>query len=188
MTIRQVHVTYAGLSGLPGQSTHYFTSGTTMSTALSVLHGFYDAIKGFFPAGLTVQVQGSGNELNEATGALTGTWSATTPAVVNGAAGSGRHAAGVGACVTWKTVTVGPHRFIHARSFLVPLETSSYQADGTIDGSALSTFQTAADSMVAAANPGLLAWHRPVAHAGGSVGQVTSARVPDRVCTLKTRR
>jgi hypothetical protein len=188
MAIRQIRVVYSGLTGLPGVSTHYCDTGATINTVLSSLRTFYNSCAAYFPVGLTVAVQNTGNDINETTGALVGTWSGTAVSVVSGAAGSGRHAAGVGACVSWLTTTVGAHRFLHARSFLVPLETSAYQADGSIDGSALSTFTGAAISLLTAIPGDLYAWHRPVGGSGGSTGAITGSRVPDRVATLKTRR
>ena len=185
ITMGRIRVSWTGFPGAPGVSTFYATDPLS---AVGPLHTFYDAIKSLLPANVTIQVPGDGDEINDANGALVGTWTTTAPAAVVGGPGSD-YAAPVGAVVNWLTNTVIGRRRVMARTFLVPCQSGVFDTDGTMVASFLTTLRTAATALSTSfGTAGFLAWHRPVNGTGGQGVPLTAVRVPDKACVLRSRR
>lgn len=183
-TIKRVRVLWGGLPGMPGYSLLYGLSSADPTGALST---FFGAIKAAFPPGLQWSIPPSGDTLDDATGALTGSWSGTGASVVT-STGTGIYAAGAGAWVTWGTAGIVNGRRLKARTFLCPLKGTAFDLNGTIDNTILTTLQTAASTLASAGV--LVAWHRPspTAPSGGSSSLITTATVPDQATSLRSRR
>lgn len=188
MALIEAKVVWSGVTGLPGVNTWYFQDTVSLSGMASGLHTFYNDLAGYLPPGVTIQVPDTGNILVESSGALSGLWSSgSTTAAVTGS-GSNAFAAGVGACVTWHTATVVNARLVHGRTFIVPLMSGVYASDGTLTSTFLGDMATRISDLLAWAQPDFVAWHRPVAGAGGAAAEVLSGSVPDQATRLVTRR
>lgn len=143
------------------------------------------------PTNVTITVPNSGDTIEDTTGALLSVWSATGGGTVTGGT-NGVVAAGVGACIGWTTGgivngTKGPRK-LRGRTFIVPLVTSGYAADGTLDTATLGALQTLANALQASGP--LAVWHRPLsagAANGGSYGVIAN-KVRDKVAYLSSRR
>jgi hypothetical protein len=183
-TIRRCEVLWTGLVGLPGVSVFYAPAGTDPSGDLVT---FFNAIKAQFPTGLSWGVPGRGDELNDATGALTGGWTGAGGATVL-ATGDSHFAAGCGAYVNWPTGTIVSGRRLRGRTFLAPIKSQAYETNGTIDNAVVTALLTAAQAL--AATNHITIWHRPdpVSHTGGSSALANDAAIPDQVTSLRTRR
>jgi len=182
--MKRVYVVWNGATGLPGVSVMY---GGTASDPTGDILTFFNAVKAFFPTGLTWQVPNSGDLVNDTNGALTGGWTGTGGGTVT-ATGAGAYAAGCGCYVNWGTAGIVGGRRLRGRTFLAPLITGTYDSSGTITNANLTTIQAAATALAAASK--LLVWHRP-SSAGAGDGQafvITSGLVPDQVTSLRTRR
>jgi hypothetical protein len=137
----------------------------------------------------SIQVPGSGETIDSASGALVGTWAAgSTPAIITGSS-TDTSAAGVGACVNWLTSDIVGLRRVRGRTFIVPLSTFAYDAQGTLttaQQTALNNFATA----VRALSPVLKIWHRPTntPPTDGSAHTVNGHRLRDHVAFLSSRR
>jgi len=177
-------VSWGGATGLPGVSVFYAPFGADAGADLMT---FFNAIKAFFPSGLTWQIPTSGDVITDGNGELTGAWTAGTGGTVVGT-GAGSYAAGVGAYVNWQTGTIVDQRRLKGRTFLAPLIVGAYDSTGTIVNASLTTMQTAAS--VLAASTHLTVWHRPETSTSndGSSGLVTAGLIPDQVTSLRTRR
>lgn len=174
--------------------------------AVTVLHFAGDAqpappvaaIKAALTSGATIfsnqtgiTVPGSGDTIEDTTGALVGTWTASGGGLVAGGVNS-NVAAGVGACIGWTTGgivtgTKGPRR-LRGRTFLVPLGVICYDATGTLTPEALVQIENIASGLQGAGP--LAVWHRPTT-AGGTNGNsygVISHKVRDKVAVLRSRR
>lgn len=139
------------------------------------------------PENHTIHVPNSGDIIDPSTGDLTGVWSDPEP--VGNILGTGAPvaAAGVGACLTWRTAgIVNAHR-VRGRTFYVPLTTAAYEADGTINATQLGKLRTLADTL---AGLELAVWSRPTSAGAsdGSMHTVLSGSVSDRVAFLGSRR
>jgi len=149
---------------------------------------FWIAVKDRIPAGVSLQVQNSGDVIDEASGELTGGWTGGTPPDPTVGTGSGGYAANAGFLVQWGTgAVVGGHR-VKGRTFIVPAIQGAYDGDGTVDAATISIIGVAATTLVTALGGSMRVWHRPVGGSGGQALAVTSALVPDRAVQLKSRR
>lgn len=183
-TLRRLRVTWDGLGGLPGLSTFYYG---VASPNVSDCVAFFTAIKALVPTALSWTIPSSGDEIDDATGQLTGSWLGSGGGTVTGTGGNTPYAAGVGARVVWNTTTIVNGRRLKGATFLAPLLAAKFDASGTIDNAALTTLQTAA-SAFAASGVAKEIWHRPVGGVGGTSAPINDALVPDRVTSLRSRR
>ena len=184
MAISRLRVTWTNWPGAPGYSNFFFSSLTPNSAAVAT---FFDAIKAQLPTGLTIQFPGSGDILSETTGQLTGDWSQTAPTSVVGT-GTGSYPGSCGAVVHWLSSSFVRGRRLRGRTFLVPLSGGSYDSAGSLNTGPQGTFQAAANALVTATAGDMVVWSRPGLQGAGSVGPVTSARVPDLAVVMRSRR
>lgn len=183
--IDKVQTLWTGFTGAPGYTTMYWMSGLTNKCALT--RTYFDAIKGVIPSTITLQVQSSGLEIDETSGAANGVWSETAVTAVVGTA-VGVYAAPSGSIADWLTSAFVAGRRVRGRSFMVPLSGTAYQSDGTLLATAQTTLANAAAALVTGAAGTLGVWHRPVGGSGGVFHLTTSSTVPDKVVVLRSRR
>jgi hypothetical protein len=66
---------------------------------------------------------------------------------------------------------------------------TTFDPDGTVNGAALSTMNTAVDNLLATAGIDLLVYGRPTPlNADGVSGVITAGQIPDRFAILRSRR
>lgn len=193
MAIDRIKVTWTGFQGAPGVSTFYSLNAYN---DLTQLHTFFAAVAGMLPADVRISFSGTGDILDETTGALTGSYAWDTPADVVGTNASD-YAAPVGMIVDWETGVVQDGHRLRGKTFLVPLSGDMFATDGTPDASAVGTLQGAAAAL--AENGDLVVWHRPraakpevsipaVTSRAGGYASISSATVPDLAAVLTSRR
>ena len=184
MTMNRVRVLWQNWPGAPGYTNHYVGSAVLAQTAIRT---FYDAIKTFLPTGLTVQVPSSGDQVNEATGDITGVWTGAAQAVVSGL-GAGGYAGPAGLCVNWRTSALIRGRRPMGRTFIVPIVGSLFETNGTLTSGTVATAQAAASQLITDLAGELKIWSRPTPTIAGANVTVISAQVPDMAAVLRTRR
>lgn len=182
--LRRVPVAWTTGVGGAGVSIFYTATADDVTTELGT---FFNAIKDLFPPVVTWSIPAAGDEIDDDSGALTGSWSGGTAATIT-ATNNTNYVAGTGAYVRWLTGGLRNSRKFQGRLFLCPLVTSKFDSTGTIDNTALSTIQTAANTLVSAGKLQLFGRPIPPATTGGVSGQITAAVVPDKVTSLRTRR
>jgi len=169
---------------------HYSASDNS-APPVAALKAAFNAKSGLFPLNTAIVFPGSGDTIDDTTGDLVGVWTSPDGGQVTGS-GSAQSAAGVGACIGWQTggIVQGSKgtRKLRGRTFLVPLQTGVYDADGTFIQSWYNDLQTVANGIMASGP--LAIWHRPssaTASDGTSYG-VVSNKVRDHVAFLSSRR
>lgn len=187
-SLDRVRVVWTGTSIVgPGVSTFYTTgTGAALNAALKT---YFTAITSAFP-NLKGQWEfaAGGETIDSATGTLTGSWGGSTSSSIVMASPNASWVSGVGARVVWNTNGFVSGRRVRGSTFMVPLQQSAYDADGTLVGSFVTLLQTSANALVASV-PQLTIWSRPTAaHPVGGATPVTSATVPDKVSWLRSRR
>lgn len=193
MSISRIKVTWTGFQGAPGVSTFYTENE---AYDLSLIQDFFDAIKAMIPNNVTITFPGTGDVLDETTGAITGTWTSAAPAAVDGTNASD-YAAPVGMCVNWETGVVQDGRRLRGKTFLVPLSGDMFDTDGTPDATAVATLLAAAQTL--ATGSYLVVWHRPraaksavtipaVSSRAGGFASISDASVTDMAAVLTSRR
>lgn len=184
-TIGRARLSWDGFPGSPGVSTFYATDILSLLPALSTL---MNAIKFSLPTDVTITFPAAGDELDSATGALVGTWSATAQTPVTGT-GSGTYSAPVGWAVNWKTNTVVGRRRLQGRTFFVPAAGSMQGAQGQVNPSDLAALDSAVSTFVTSAiSAGMQIWHRPKHGTGGQVAILATGAVQRKMVVLRSRR
>lgn len=164
-----------------------YVAADTPLTSVSGIKSAYQALAGVLPSGVSILIPGTGDVIEDTTGALVDVWSATGAGQVDGGAAA-QAAAGVGACVTWLTGGIINGKKLRGRTFLVPLSTGAYDTDGTLTSSGNSGVNGFGTAMMAAGP--MAVWHRPTTP-GGSDGNsygFIAYKARDRVAFLSSRR
>lgn len=175
-------------AGGAGLCTLYFLENAApLSSVVTAMNDLATSMVANMPAGAAIQVPSSGDAIDEATGTLTGTWSASGGALkVSPQSAAQPFAAGTGYLIQWKAAGIVRGRRVQGRTFVCPVVTNTYDAQGSIQSTLLTAQQTAATAFAASGFFGI--WHRPSPAGAGSVSQIQSAVVPDRVTSLRSRR
>ena len=169
------------------------------ATVIASLNTFWDAIKGYLPPDVTVTPDPAGDVIEDTTGDLTGSWGSTAGAAHTGTY-TAPHAAPAGGVIDWLTDTILDGHRLRGRSFIVPLSSGCYEADGSLGAAYITGMEAAASAFIASQSSSFVVWHRPYpgreattghpakpAHAGGH-GLVTFHHVPDMAAILRSRR
>lgn len=177
-TIARIRAAWSGQVTGPAASTFYCLPAHVDSVTAGI-RTFFNSIIGNLPSTTNIQVDGSGDTIDDLTGTINGAWAATaTPAVVTGGV-SGAYARPAGLVVNWNTSLIVNGRRLRGRTFVVPVGSGGLQTDGTIATTYLGTVTTAAGVLAGAAEP-IRIWHRPVGGTNGLSEAVDSATVPDK--------
>lgn len=185
--MNRCRVVWSNWPGAPGYSNFYI--GTTITDHTPV-RTFFNALSTLFPAAVTWTVPTSGDQISEATGLITGAYTATvTGGTASGlGANTGTYAGMAGAQVQWQTSAIIAGRRPLGKTFLVPLYNTAFDANGSLSTTAVSTITTAATNLIAALSGEMKIWSRPRPSIAGANVTVTSARVPDLAIALRSRR
>ena len=169
----------------PGVTTLYFTeSGSGFAANAAQI---WVSLAAMFPNTITWTTPNTGDLIDVATGALTGTWTDGSTVTTVGTSVS-QYAAGVGARIKWHTGGIRNGRRVTGSTFCVPLDGNKYDAQGTIGAAHVATITSTATSVVTAAGNELVVWSRPLPGNPGQASVVTAASCPDQVAWLRTRR
>lgn len=168
------------------------------TTMLPALGDFIADISGLIPNDVDLHVDPFGDQIDETTGDLVGSWSDTAVGDTTGTGGTD-YAAPVGMCVDWLTGVVMDMHRLRGRTFIVPCSSAQFDTDGSPTVTAVAALQSAGDALIAHSGQ-LLVWHRPraaraadgsrpavIARAGG-YASVNAAHVPDLAVVLRSRR
>lgn len=197
----QVTTEWSGGPGGTGFTNLYFEHSDPPSDgaadACANVGTFWTAVKVLIPSAYTLTIQPAVKVIEATTGDLDDIIDTTPPAPI-ACSGAGTFAAPAGACVDWLTTTVHGSRRMQGRTFLVPLFSSAFQADGSLLDAYRTTISGAASALIAAAGPTFGVWGRPivadpdatppVVGRAGLFGAVVSSRVPDKIAVLTSRR
>lgn len=192
MAIIRVTAQWSGFTGAPGYSNFHFSGpATTEAFALQrdVVGDFFTAMKASFPQSLRVNIANQGEVYAEGTGELTGYVDDPTSIPAIGGSTGTAYAGPVGGVVNWNTNTVHAGRRVRGRTFIVPLNTTSFDAEGSLSAAAIGNLQSGALLLVGSAEvTGFGVWSRPQNGVPGTFAPVTSSRVPDLAAVLRSRR
>jgi hypothetical protein len=193
MPLQRVRLVMTNFSGAPGTWTFYSSVGAP--PPLAAIKTFFEAIKGHLPNAAVITYPGTGDEFNETTGTITGSWTSAPPAVTT-CTGAGNTTGASGYVVEWLTSAVVHGRRPIGKTFIVPVATTVLENDGSPSSAALATATTAAAALVTATTGQLFIWHRPVRDPNpphtvtrlGDVAAINSSRVPDLNAVMRSRR
>lgn len=200
--IYRVKMNWTGFPGAPGLSVFHFRDFDTepgaglseagAQAATARVDTFITAVVPYLPQGVMLRSDTEVEVIEETTGQLEDTYSVTPAAAKTGAMSTANgFSAPSGAVINWRTQGVRNGRRIRGRTFLVPLGSGSYQADGTLSTAAVAGLAAAANALVeSSGSPDLGVYARP-SGPGASDGNwvvASSATVPDMAAVLRSRR
>lgn len=199
-SVAEVDVLITGDVGGKGISRFRFETNTgapplpaDCNSVGAALRAFYFSMAGWLPTVCSVAVQGLVNVYDETTGLVSSpVQMSTVPGPVSGG-GAGNYAAGMGLRVNWKTNVIVGRRLIKGSTFMVPLVSSAFTANGSPASSVTATLASAAATYISSttgANTVPVIWHRPPkgTHAGGAAGHVVGSVVGTTPAGLRSRR
>lgn len=192
MAITRITALWQGFRGAPGYSNFFFggAPGTEEDARLAAVavRNFFFEFNVHIPTGVTISIQPTADIILEASGAIQEQIDFEAPPNVTGA-GSGGYSAASGAVVNWNTGAYRNGRRVRGRTFIVPLASASYDANGDLDNAALSDLRDGA-AILAGGTTSMpfVVWSRPRSTDPGSAEPVTSATVPDLGAVLRSRR
>lgn len=194
----KVTINWSGFPGGPGYTNLYFRDFTgsgaidqaIVDGAVSKVDAWLAVWRVSLPNSVLTGVDSTVEAIEETTGELQSFYTATPAAAAVGTGGTA-YSSPSGAVVSWYTSTVRNGRRIRGRSFMVPLSTTAYEADGTITAAKITSWNTASATLIASGSVSDLGvWARPTTPGGtdGEWALVTSYRIPDMAAILTSRR
>lgn len=186
-------ITYPA-AGAPGLITLYTRTtgvedGGTAQLTVDRLHDALNAGLGIFAGSTSFDALTTVDDIDAATGALTGSHSVT-----------GWHLSGSGSdvyaplasaiAITWKTSVIVNRRRVRGRTFLSPVSRGAIDSDGTPASGILTAVNAIATAWT---DNGLtdtfaVVWHRPKGTSTGSAEDITGHQVKDTFAVLRSRR
>lgn len=158
----------------PGVLTLYMASGTAAAGQPAVKTWISNVVQ-YMAGGVVATVPNTGDVIDDATGALTGGWSAGTVGTYTATDSTG-FVGGVGARIKWNTAGVVNGHRVTGSTFIVPIAKSKLTASGGIDTTALAGLATTANTMLGTSGVNFGVWSRP--RAARTVGGVTIPAAP----------
>lgn len=192
MPISRVSAQWSGFPGAPGYSNFHFQSSSStpdVIEARGLVRDFFEIVKGRLPTGVRVAVSPTVEILDDATGTLVDYADDPTEYADSVGSSVGGFSGASGAVINWMTATVVSGRRLRGRTFIVPLSQASYENDGTLTSSTLTTLNQAAATLSGAGfGSGFGILSRPAGGGPIAFGEVTGHRVPDLAAVLRSRR
>lgn len=185
MTLNRVRVGLTGVGGLPGVSTFYFDSTTVDMTALRT---FWVAAAALMPNGVIIAVPNSGDQFQEATGVITGTWSGPAQATVSATGGSGSFSSTSGAMIRWTPNGVVDGRRPIGKTFIVPAVVTVFSTSGTVTSGNVTAMTTAATTLLTSYGGSMKLWHRKNEKGAGQQMTILSGACSNKQVVLRSRR
>jgi hypothetical protein len=204
----RVTINWTGFLGAPGYTNLYFRDFTgsgepdqaVADGAVAKVHTWIQAWDDGLPNTVTLTVDPSVEVIEETTGEMTGFFT-TVPGSPNVGGSIGPYSAASGACVNWYTNGIRNGRRIRGRAFMVPIGSNGMENNGTLNGTALTSWRTATAVLIDGTGTGDLGvWARPTPilnpdgtptgehNPDGEWSVVTSYSIPDKAAVLRSRR
>lgn len=201
MPVGLLTTTWTGGPSSPGKTIMCIDGdgAADFGAALAAVRQWWIDLAFYIPTDYVLQVDGSIDLVDEATGQLSGEYVAATPPGPVTGGYSGVYASGSGYRVDWATAGIRNGRRVRGRTYIVPLGGTLFTGDGVVDPAVVSATQTAATTLIgaldAAAAP-LGVYSRPikadpaagVEPAAGVLNDVIGSKVPSKGAFLRGRR
>jgi hypothetical protein len=192
---RPVWVTGSGGTGYSVFAHEDELTPSAQQTWANAVRTFLNAITPLMPNDVSISFPAETVQVNTSTGTLIGVTAVTAPASITGASAAA-YAAPSGARVDWITAGIVNGRRVRGRTYLVPLISTAYDTDGTINSTNLATISTAAASYITNATIGSadpVVWSRPLIvddalERAGSSHVITGRLAVDKAAILRGRR
>lgn len=195
----RVKMKWTNFTGAPGYSQFHFRDFgdpwvptlANANTLITHVDTFAGALMSVLLNGVTLQVEGEVEEIEDTDGSLVNVFSGTTPAARVSSNTAGPYSAAVGAVINWRTGVTRNGRRMRGRTFIVPMLGITLENNGTLTSTVISTLNSAATNLRANTTAGDLGvYGRPSGPAAtdGTWALITGSNVPDMSAVLRSRR
>lgn len=183
---REIVVDWTTAAGGGRASVFMFGTVSTIADQRASLNAFQQSIDNLLTPDNTWSIRTSGRELDDATGALTGTWTdGTTYTGVGAVAGEPVPDASQ-ILIRWRTDHIVGGRFLQGRTFIPGCVVGNIE-NGNLSSAAQTVAAGAAQALVDSADQ-LGVWHRPSSGSGGVFWAADSGTVWSELAVLRRRR
>lgn len=165
----------------------FFDEVQPLEAQLGAVTSFWNAVRPQIDASVTFKVRNNGRIMDEQSGQVTGFWSGTGQAVVQGSGTGQAVADATQVLVQWRTGVVRAGREVRGRTFIPGLNAVNL-ADGNIGEAYAAAIEQAADTYLTDTSIGFGIWSRPTEGRVGALVQVASTRVWRELAVLRRRR
>jgi hypothetical protein len=198
VTFIRVKINWTGFVGSPGYTNlnfeHIVDGAWTqpeVDAAVAKAQTWLTAQRAYFPPAVTTGIDPAVSEHNEQTGEVESFWQVTPNTAVAGTSASTNFTSGAGYCITWSTAGVRNGRRVRGRTFVVPVSSSSFEADGSLANANRTAWLAQATTLAGDSDNvrlGIFA-HTPGALIpDGGIYDVIGASIRDRPAFLTSRR
>lgn len=194
-SVNKVTALLTGAAGLPGYQNLYFSSaGSVMTSAEATdvcgrVRAFWDSLKAYLAVGVQVDVDGTVEAYDAASGNLLGVQAVSAPASVV-STGTALLPPATQGGLRFKSGTVVSNRILQGRTFVGPLTTNAATSGGKPTSALITQLATAGGLLATGGTASVhLVWHRPgPAHSGGQSAGVISYIAATDFWVLRSRR
>lgn len=184
-TISRIRVPWSGAATTgPGLSTFYMTETFENPGAIKA---FFTAIQAYFNTATIWTIPNSGDVLDVATGALTGTWVSTGGGSVTGST-TGAYVQGAGSRVVWATGGIVAGRRVKGSTFLTSVMSINFTSSGAPTSAMATAVNAAAGTLLTSTSPYLGIYSRPQGIRPGAFSPVVAGSMPLSASWLRSRR
>lgn len=183
---REIVVDWTTASGGGKASVFMFGTSSTIATQRVGLRNFLQSVDNLLTPANTWSIRTTGRELDNATGALTGTWTDGTTYTGAGAVTGEPVPDASQILIRWKTDHIVGGRFLQGRTFIPGCVVGNID-DGNLSAAAVTVAANAAAQLIAdAVQVGV--WHRPTSGSGGVWWAADSGTAWNELAVLRRRR
>jgi hypothetical protein len=182
----RLRVSWTG-PGVVGPSVTTFFGVGAPTTFRGAVVGFLQAQAARLPDDVQLSIPNSGDEINAATGAIEGSWSSGTAAVVNGTS-TAAFAIGTGLRYVWETAGITRGRHVRGSTYLVPVSSALFDTTGRLLPAVQNSMVADGNTLLTNAQGTLVVWTRPKGFLPGAFNPVIGVAVPENPTSLRSRR
>jgi len=179
--LKRVRVAWTGWAGGPGVSTFFFE--TEQAPPLADLRTLMAVCAQYIASPVVLQVENTGQTIDSSTGKAVAGWSGPTVAPIQ-CSGGVNYSSLSGGYIQWKTGAFTNGRESRGKTFLVPLSTSWYDAEGTVHPTTINAVNNALTAWLATGGQAQRVWSKVTA----GFASVSSAKLVDKAVVLTSRR
>lgn len=182
----EILVDWTTPAGNEHRNVMYFDATLSIGAQRTALSTFLTAVKASLSNQVSYSIEQSGRVLDDATGALVGSWSQATALTGSGGSATQPVADATQILFRWFTPSIVNGRFLKGRTFIPGLFSGGLSGGNLL--AAQVTGLSAAANTFANDPAGFGVWHRPSQGAGGDFVLTTSGSVWSELAVLRRRR
>ncbi len=183
---KEIVVDWTTVNGAGKASVFFFGTGSTITAQRAALGAWLVSVRGSLTTVTSYAIRQTGRVLDDASGALVGSWTEATGFSGSGASATQPVADASQILFQWRTGNIVNGRYLRGRTFIPGLPVGQLTG-GNLTGAQVTGLQAAGNTLVGAGVE-LGVWHRPTSGSGGVFFPASSCTVWPEMAVLRRRR